>query len=170
MIAQVDPVTSGNALRDQVIAAMRAEMQEFGELLQLFDEQQAAILKRDAEGALALDTQITAQLQKTRASRRTREQLTESLTGAGATLGEMLPCFPEPMRLLVEALVAELNQLIARARRRAQQNRMLLARSLEVTQELLQKLNPESVTRTYSARGRMKIGAAAVAPRLLNHG
>ena len=73
------------------------------------------------------------------------------------------------MRPLVEALATEVNRLIGKVRRRAQQNQMLLARTIEVTQELCEKLKPGTVTRTYAPDGKMKIKAAAGSGRLLEH-
>ena len=71
------------------------------------------------------------------------------------------------MRPLIEALADEVNRLIAHTRRRAQQNQMLLARSVELTQELISRLSPKAVSKTYSAGGRVKIKPAAGASRLL---
>lgn len=166
MNGPADHAVLGGSLQGEVIAAMRAEVQEYGGLLQMLHEQQNAILKRQPDEVLALDEQVNAQLIATRAQRKTRETLVATLTNGAGTLVELLPQFREPVRPLVQALVSELNQLLARTRRRAQQNRMLLARGIEVTQEILQRLNPETVTRTYSAQGRMKLKTAGTAHRL----
>jgi flagellar biosynthesis/type III secretory pathway chaperone len=160
---------------EQFIDSLRAELQEYGELLQLFDEQQNAILARDPDTVLLTDQRVEAQLQLVRANCKERESLASQLAASAhppvnTSLMELLPLFRPPMRPLVEALALEVNQLITRARRRAQQNRTLLSRSIEVTQELLEKLSPASVTRTYSAYGRIKIKPAAGGGRLLERG
>jgi flagellar biosynthesis/type III secretory pathway chaperone len=69
---------------------------------------------------------------------------------------------------MVEALADEVNRLISHTRKKAQQNQMLLARSLELAQDLVTRLSPRSVSKTYSARGRLKIKPAAGASRLLD--
>jgi len=162
----------GTDPQEQVIHALRAELEEYGALLNLFDAQQNAILARDPDAVLAADENIAAQLLTTRARRKQREALVAALAAFGecppqSSLSELTPLFREPMRPLVQALIAEVNRLITHARRRAQQNQMLLARTIEVTQELLTRLNPGTVTRTYSPQGRMKIKASPGSGRLL---
>ena len=154
------------------VDALRAEVQEYGELLQLFEEHQAAILHRQADALLALDGRVDAQLQLIQARRKERETLAAVIAAEAnppveSTLADLLPLFREALRPLVHALVTEVNQLVSRARRRAQQNRMLLARSTEVTQALLDMLEPGTVTRTYSSRGKMRVKAAATVRRLV---
>ena len=153
---------------EQIIDALRAELQEYGGLLNLFDEQQDAILNRKADAVGEVEIIIEAQLATLRARRSRRESLVAALA-PDATLLQVILHFPQPMRPLVEALATEVNRLIARVRRRAQQNQMLLARTIEVTQELCEKLQPGTVTRTYAQDGKMKIKAAGGAGRLLEH-
>ncbi len=153
---------------DQITEALRSELQEYGGLLNLFDEQQDAILNRKADAITEIEPAIEAQLAILRTRRSRRESLVAALV-PDATLFQTILHFPQPMRPLVEALATEVNRLIAKVRRRAQQNQMLLARTIEVTQELCEKLQPGTVTRTYSPSGKMKIKAAASAGRLLEH-
>ena len=153
---------------DQIIEALRAELQEYGGLLNLFDEQQDAILNRKADLVTEIEPTIEAQLAILRTRRSQRESLVSALT-PDTTLLQAILHFPQAMRPLVEALATEVNRLIAKVRRRAQQNQMLLARTIELTQELCEKLRPGTVTRTYSPNGKMKIKAAAGAGRLLEH-
>ena len=173
MISELESTAQGQGLQDQFISALRSELQEYGELLQLFTEQQNAILNRDPDAVLSIDTRIDAQFPIIREHREERESVASRLAAATQPPAEpnlkgLLPLFREPVRPLVEALAAEVNQLVTKARRRAQQNRTLLARSIEVTQDLLEKLNPSGVTRTYSALGKMKIKAAGGNSRLLH--
>jgi flagellar biosynthesis/type III secretory pathway chaperone len=60
---------------------------------------------------------------------------------------------------MLEALMAEVNRLIRQSRRRARQNQMLLARTIETSQQILQRLRPDTITKTYSSNGRIEIGA-----------
>ena len=157
---------------EQIIDALRSEMQEYGGLLNLFDRQQNAILNRKPDEVADSDQAIDAQLAAVRARRSQRENLVAALTPDAdphPTLLQTILHFPQAMRPLVEALATEVNRLIAKVRRRAQQNQMLLARTIEVTQELCEKLKPGTVTRTYAPDGKMKIKAAAGSGRLLEH-
>ncbi len=157
---------------EQIIDALRAELQEYGGLLNLFDQQQNAILNRKPDQIADVEQTVEAQLATLRARRTQRENLVTGMTpdlDPHPTLLQSIFLFPQPMRPLVEALAAEVNRLIGRVRRRAQQNQMLLARTIELTQELCERLKPGTVTRTYSPNGKMKIKAAAGASRLLEH-
>jgi len=74
--------------------------------------------------------------------------------GPASTLRELMRFFRKPIQPLIEALIDEINKLVTRARRRAQQNQMLLARSIEVMLEVLHRLNPESMHKVYGTDGR----------------
>ena len=153
---------------EQIIDALRAELQEYGGLLNLFDQQQDAILHRKPDAITEIDVTVEAQLATLRARRTNRERLVSAMV-PNASLLQMILHFPQAMRPLVEALATEVNRLIVQVRRRARQNQMLLARTIEVTQELCEKLQPGTVTRTYAQDGKMKVKAAAGAGRLLEH-
>ena len=174
MTAQIESSTHESDLHEPLVGAMRTEAQEYGELLALFDEQQAAIISRAPDAVLDLDGRINAQLAMLRGCRTAREALVAGLASRREpalepSVTEVMALFREPVRPLVQALLAEINALIGKSRRRAQQNRKLLARSVEVAQELLEKLNPEAVSRTYSPQGKIKVKAAGDSRRLLDH-
>ena len=84
------------------------------------------------------------------------------------TLRTLTPHFRPALRPLIEALVDEVNRLIAQTRRCAQQNQVLLARSVELAEEMMTRLNPRAVSKTYSARGKVNIKLAAGMSRLLD--
>lgn len=172
MIAHYGEIGTGTDRQGHIIEALREEVAEYGALLNCFDEQQSVILGRNAEAVSIADEKISLQLVATRDRRRHREILVAELATvsgqpAHSSLTALKPLFADPMWLLVQALIAEVNRLIALARRRAQQNQMLLARTIEVTQEIVATLRPGTVTRTYSPQGRMKIKASAGVGRLL---
>jgi len=159
-------------LQEQFIAALRRELEEYGGLLHLLDEQQAAVLARKPDAVLEMIPKIEAQLATTHARRKEREATADELARLAqlpqpATLLSLAPHFRPAVRPLVEALAGEVNRLIGHTRRRAQQNQMLLARSVELTQELISRLSPRAVSKTYSSKGRVKIRPAGGASRLL---
>jgi flagellar biosynthesis/type III secretory pathway chaperone len=149
---------------------LREEMQEHGALLNLFEEQQAAILRREPDLVLTAAEAITKQLDLIRECQK-RRSVAVRATAVGAGCAETTPVskliryFPPAAWPLLQALVTEVNRLVRQTRRRARQNQMLLARTIEISQEMLQRLSPGSVTKTYSAQGRVEIGAAAAAGR-----
>lgn len=160
---------------ESAATALRTELGEYGGLLNLFEAEQQAILQRDPDGVLTYQSQIEAQLATVRHTRRAREVAVESaVQSAGEdssrTLRQLLPEFPPPVQPMFDALITEINRLIAQCRRRAQQNQALLARAIEVSEVLLRQLRPEAVTKTYSSRGRVKIGAATAGSRVVARG
>ena len=157
-------------LQEQLITELRQELEEYGGLLSLLDLQQAAVLDRKPDDVLELISRIDAQLATTNTCRKRREATAAQLGSLSQipgppTLRSLAPHFRSAVRPLVESLANEVNRLITHTRRRAQQNQMLLARSVELTQELVSGLSPQAITKTYSARGRVKIQPVAGPPR-----
>jgi flagellar biosynthesis/type III secretory pathway chaperone len=160
---------------DTLIDSLRDELQEYGGLLGLFNEQQKAILDRKPEAVIAVQEAIVLQCGTIEHCRKRREDDTRRLASdLGRESEVLLPLrgliegCEEAVRPLLYALMDEVNNLILKTRRRAQQNQMLLARSIEVSQQLLQKLNPEAFTKTYSRSGRVNLAGAAAAGRCLS--
>ena len=151
---------------EYLVQPLREEMQEHGALLNLFEEQQAAILRREPDLVLHVAEAITKQAEVIRECQKRR---TLALRAAAAKAGcaenialtKLLPYLPEATWPLLQALIGEVNRLVRQTRRRARQNQMLLARTIEASQELLQRLDPGTVSKTYSAQGRVAIGATA---------
>ena len=69
--------------------------------------------------------------------------------------GMLIPLFPADYRPLVHALVDENNELLVRVRQRARRNHLLLSRSVELMQGLLDTLLPSRETRVYNGNGTM---------------
>lgn len=150
--------------RELIIERLRNELQEYGALLGLFADQQANLLRRDADAVLALASSIEEQVRTTQTCRELREAAvarfaTESGQSPSSTLRQLLPLFPADMQPLLDALIGEINHLIHRIRRDARQNQMLLSRTVEAHEEALRTLRPDLYPKTYSPRGQMA-GAA----------
>jgi flagellar biosynthesis/type III secretory pathway chaperone len=147
---------------DSLIGALRDEVQEYGELLSLFNDQQAAILERNPGRVLEVQDTIKEQLVTISDCRKHREKVAMEfaiMIGAepASTVRELIDKCDEAVRPLLNALIHEVNQLISKTRRRGHQNQMLLARSIEVSQQILQRLNPGGLTKTYSRRGQISL-------------
>jgi len=173
MIYAAESTHDSTDLQDSLTASLRRELGEYGALLQLITLQQEAILDRKVDRVLELSAEIEDQIEITHGYRKEREAAAEEIAlfaglSKTATLRALTPNFRPVLRPLIEALVDEVNRLIAQTRRRAQQNQVLLARSMELAEELIMRLNPRSVSKTYSARGRVNIKLAAGMSRLLD--
>jgi hypothetical protein len=151
-----------------LIAALREELHEYGEMLARLDEQQELVMKRDAEGVLASVSTIqdqSAAIQRARELRETRQnELAQHLgVETKSEFSTIVPRLPEDYRPLVNALVAENNALLTRIQHRARQNHLLLRQSLDLMQRFLTTLFPSHEPR-YNGGGQIYApGAPAVA-------
>ena len=157
---------------DNLIGALRDEVQEYGELLSLFNDQQAAILERDPSRVLEVQERIKDQLVTINDRRKHREQVAKDFAveiGAdpASSVRQLIDNCEETVRPLLNALIYEVNQLITKTRRRGHQNQMLLSRSIEVSQQVLQRLNPGGLTKTYSRRGQISLAKGGAGTKYL---
>lgn len=155
---------------EKLADAFRSEVQEYGGLLNLFDQQQEAILGRDPDMILAITGLLEAQVEEVGQCLHEREDLGRDLAAkcerpADIPLRELVSDAPEPMRLLLVALIDEVNSLVFRTKRRARQNQMLLFRSMDVSQQLLRRLSPGEVVQTYSSEGRASLSVSGASGR-----
>lgn len=150
---------------------LRDELADYGGLLRLFEEQQAALFDRDADTVLRLAGEIE-QHARTLVETRCRRELAvagfaeENGRPTTASLRSMLPLIEEAARPLLEALINEVNTLLHRVRRTSRHNHTLLARAVETHQETLQQLRPNAFTKTYSPAGRVSVVSAQRAASL----
>jgi len=157
------------AYLQNLIAALREELHEYGEMLARLDEQQELVMKREADGILQSVSTIQDQsaiIQRAREIRETRQnELTEKLgLESKSEFSKILPRLPEDYRPLIDALVQENNALLMRIQHRARQNHLLLRQSLELMQRFLSTLFPSHEPRVYNGGGQMfPNGAPAVA-------
>jgi len=158
-----------NITWELVAQCLREEVQEYGGLLRLFEEQQECVFNRDPDRLLQLIETIreaTAQAEEVR--HRREKCVTSFATGLGraadATLRSLLPAIDDEARPLLQALVDEVNRLIHRVRHITRQNHQLLSRTVELQQGILRQFYPGAFTPTYSAYGRLSVTPAATLP------
>jgi flagellar biosynthesis/type III secretory pathway chaperone len=145
-----------------LIDALRDELKEYGEMLALLDRQQLSVIARHADEVFQSVGFIRRQAETISGARARREELLRATAqdhaqpaDAGFTI--LIPLFPAAYRPLVKALVDENNELLVRVQQRARQNHLLLSRSLELMQGLLDSLLPSRETRVYNGRGSMQV-------------
>ena len=149
---------------NHLIAAMREELQQYGEMLARLDEQQELVIHRVSKDLPASVDAVQTQSAVIEATRRQREQ-TQRQTAvalglpAESTLGQISQSAPANYRPLVEALVQENNELLFRVQQRARQNHLLLSRSLELMKNLVESLLPGNPNPTYNEEGQ-RLGQA----------
>jgi hypothetical protein len=153
---------SSAATWQNIAGCLRAELAEYGALLALFSEQQKFLFEREADAVLGLSVKIEHQVRALDQCRHERETLVADFAAAhgqpvSATLRALLPFVEATARPLLEALICEINHLLHRVRRTTRQNHTLLARAVDVHQEVLQQLRPSVFTKIYSPGGRVSI-------------
>lgn len=154
-----------------VATCLREELADYGHLLGLFEQQQQQLFERNASAVLHLGHEIEAQARTLGTCRIRREQAVADFARsrglpANSTLRSLLPEIDVDARPLIEALINEVNTLLHRVRRTSRHNHSLLSRAVEVHQETLQLLRPNSFTRTYSPAGRVSVAATHAAGTL----
>ncbi len=150
----------------KLIAALREELQQYGEMLARLDEQQQHVIRRAAEAALQSVPLIQSQSSLLSQVREHRFSATRDLCQAigfseTATFKELVPRLPSDYRPLVEALVQENNELLQRIHQRARQNHILLTRTVESMQHVINSLGIHRPTPVYNDAGHVFVSAPA---------
>jgi len=143
----------------RLIDSLRAELQQYGEMLALLEQQQYLVVQRSGAALLENLAAINAQTSVIQVARREREQFQTQLSlsvqlPADARFCSLLHEVPEPHRGLVKALVDEINHCLRRVQRRARQNHLLLSCSIEMMQRFMALLFPSSSVTTYNQSGK----------------
>jgi flagellar biosynthesis/type III secretory pathway chaperone len=146
----------------KLVNALRDELKEYGELLALLDRQQQSVIERNADQVFQSVGFVQRQGSAIAEARFRREECAREIArdlcqepDAGFAL--LIPLLPAAYRPLVKALVDENNELLVRVQQRARQNHLLLSRSVELMQGLLDSLLPSRETRVYNGRGNMQV-------------
>ncbi len=151
-----------NEYVNTLIAALREELTQYGEVLALMQEQQQFIINRSANELLLNLNEVNEQMEKVAATRNHRDACRQALfTTLGAseemTFRQMTEMLPPEVQPLLKALVEEINQLLERIQKWLRQNHMLLSRSLNLMKQIMQGMFPSSSTTagTYSRGGQV---------------
>lgn len=147
----------------EIADCLRTEIAEFGRLLQLLEEQQQLIVRRDPGAVLRLQEPIQDQVGVLEQCRRSREEAGRRFAAAhgrpeAGPLRQLIPLVGPEGRPLMAALVAEISHLVRRVRRGLRLNQRLLSCSVECQQEFMRRVWPSAFTKTYAADGRVSLG------------
>ena len=143
---------------EQLVAALREELEQYGEMLALLDRQQALVGRRAASELLQSVSDINAQTAVIGVARQQREAAQRAAARElqlpeDAPLVEVIRRIPAPLGALVQALLDENNTCLLRVKQRAGQNRLLLSRSVELMHRLLNTLFVEPQAPVYNGNG-----------------
>ena len=130
------------AILEQVIEALRNELQQYGEMLALLEAQQDVFSRRESPSVLRSISAVEAQSAAIDLARRQRDASQRQLASAlgrpdADTFPQLLSSVPDEYRPLIHALVQEISELLRRVRERAEQNQTQLRRSLELMERFI---------------------------------
>lgn len=153
------------AKTERLIESLRHELEQYGEMLALLDQQQDQVVRRAADEIINTVSAIQGHGELIQAARQRREASHRDLAAElalapEATLADLTAVLPPKFRPLVQALTEENNQLLFRVRDRARQNHILLGYSVELMQELINGLVARPQTPVYNGAGAMAPAAA----------
>jgi hypothetical protein len=148
------------ALVDRLISSLRDELQQYGEMLALLEQQQELVMARASDELVRNVAAVNGQSSVIQVARRQRDERRQELAGAlnlpaAASFEQILPALPPDYRGLVKALVDENNSLLQRVQERARQNHLMLRRSVELIQGVLRTMFPSDLLTIYDNRGRV---------------
>jgi flagellar biosynthesis/type III secretory pathway chaperone len=149
-----------------LIDALRDELQHYGEMLDLLDRQQAHLVARAASEVFQSISLIKAQGAAIQQACARREECRRAVAKdcrqpQEAGFAALIPILPADYQPLLLALVDENNELLQRVHRRARQNHLMLRRSVELMQDLLNTLLPSRQGSVYDDTGSRPASAAA---------
>jgi hypothetical protein len=155
----------------KLIESLRDELKNYGEMLVLLDRQQEYLMTRSASEvshSISLIRRHGSVIQETRTRREEWRRAVAAAAGKpeNTSFSELIPLLPSDYQPLLKALVDENNELLFRVRRRARQNHLMLKRSVELMQQVLNSLCPPSPTPT--GNGRRKLRSRSRATRRLH--
>ena len=151
-----------NNLLSNLIEALREELKQYGEMLAVLDQQQSSVVQRHTNDLLQNVASINAQADVIAAVRREREQHQRHIARQldlpeDASFVAIIPLLPPDYRPLVQALVQENNELLARVHQRTRQNHLLLSHAVELMQQLITAIFPGGSPKTYDSNGRLPV-------------
>jgi hypothetical protein len=143
---------------EKLIAALRDELQHYGEMLARLDQQQESAINRLADEMFVATTAIQHQAGVIQAARQERESHQRGLArelciAESSTFVEIIPLISANYRPLVHSLVDENNSLLKRVQNRARQNHLVLSRSVDLMERFLGMLFPARETKVYNEHG-----------------
>jgi hypothetical protein len=132
---------------NELIHALREELQQYGEMLARLDEQHEKVMQRAADDLLQTVARVQSQGAVIERARRAREAAQrvvarQLLLPERAGFVQIIPILPEQYRPLMDALIQENCELLQRVQERARQNHLLLSRSLNLMQRFMSSLFP----------------------------
>ncbi|MCZ6675269.1 MAG: flagellar protein FlgN [Verrucomicrobia bacterium] len=141
-----------------LIEALRTELEAYGTLFRLLEDQRAALLNQNADEIVEVSSSIDSHASLLNNLRKEREdQVADSPLWGGdgsRSLGQFIAQLKHESKPLLEELFGEITRLIRESKRELERNQMLYRRAWDLGQELLRSINPQAdFSETYKRDG-----------------
>lgn len=152
---------------EELIEHLRHELQQYGEMLALLEEQQEHLMARRVDHVVDAATRIQLHTPVLQRARAVREEAQHALA-AGLHHPEctglllLADYLPEEFRPLLRALVLENNQLLRRVQERGRQNYLILSRAVDLMQQFIHSISPGRHPTVYGGNGTVSTGAPTI--------
>ncbi|HSY17143.1 MAG TPA: flagellar export chaperone FlgN [Candidatus Acidoferrales bacterium] len=145
-------------LLSNLIESLREELKQYGEMLALLDQQQQLVTRRQTTALPDNVNHINAQAEVLAGARAEREQRQRNLARSlelpeNTGFKVLIPKLPPDYQPLIDALVAENNELLVRVQARARQNHLLLSHCVDLMAQLIHSIFPATKPVMYNGNG-----------------
>ena len=135
-------------LLSKLIETLRDELEQYGEMLALFDRQQQMVMHWQLGTLSNVANEVNAQMRVIAAVRHGREQCQRDLAHQlglpeTSSFAIVIPRLPPDYKPLLDALVSENKELLARIQKSARLNHMLFSQGAELMEQLIGSISPE---------------------------
>ncbi|MCH8473762.1 MAG: flagellar protein FlgN [Opitutales bacterium] len=134
-----------NKKHEPLVDLLRDEIEAYGKLFHLLEEQRSALINQDVDAILLLNKEIDEHSVQINRFNNERKKMVSELHPTGST--RIIPFINEiddASKGLFEELVQEINRLIRESQRQLSCNQMLYRRALDVSRDTLRILRPDN--------------------------
>lgn len=134
-----------NKTHEPLVDLLRDEIEAYGKLFHLLEEQRSALIQQDADAILSLNGEIEEHSAQIKHLNNERKKMVSGLHPKGETrIVLFIDEIDDASKGLFEELVREINRLIRESQRQLSCNQMLYRRALDVSRDTLRILRPDS--------------------------
>jgi hypothetical protein len=132
-----------NKMYEPLVNLLRKEIEAYGKLFHLLEEQRSVLIQQDVEAILSLNQEVDSHTVRVKRLNRERIQMVSELHPSGESrILSLIEGIEDASKELFEELVREINRLIRESHRQLSCNQMLYRRALDVSQDTLRVLQP----------------------------
>ncbi len=150
-----------------LIEALRIELEAYGTLFRLLEDQRAALLNQNPDEIIEVSATIDSHASLLNDLRKQREeQVLQSAVLEGEetgrrTLAQFIAHLKHESKPLLEELFGEITRLVLESKRQLERNQMLYRRAWDLGQDILRSINPQpEFSETYKRDGYSRHAAA----------